>query len=134
MENIENLISRLRSEDPKIRIQAAKDLGAMGDKAAQASGLLASALDDIWIQKSAFWALCQMTSALSYCVVELGEKLKSEDEFAREAAAQLIGYCGKDAMPYMDTLKNLAKNDSSLSIREKAKESFFKIDPDALLD
>ncbi len=133
MDKLEKAEQDLRSQDPQIRLSAAKELGAMGDKAAAAAQELARGLEDIWIQKTAFWALSNMPNSMCYCIAELGGLLKSGDDFARESAAQLIGECGSDAKPYLETLRELAKSDPLESVREKSKESFFKIDPDAIL-
>ncbi|GAB4033039.1 MAG: hypothetical protein Fur0012_12230 [Elusimicrobiota bacterium] len=129
----ETYISQLKSEEPKVRMAGAKALGLMGEDAGEAAPYLAVLLDDIWIQHSVLWALRQMKGKLADCVVEISEKLKSPDDFARSAAAELIGECGRCALPYLDIVRDLAKNDPSGEIRNYAKESFFKIDPDATL-
>jgi hypothetical protein len=111
------VLADLKSQDPKRRKAALRDVGILGERTKEAAADLVALLDDNLSRGPAAKALAAVGAP---AVPELLKGLCSKNFFVRQYSAQALGQIGPDASIAAATLRSLAVNDPSAAVREAA--------------
>jgi HEAT repeat protein len=127
------LDGELGSEDADVRNEAARTLGALGNRAASTVDALLKLADDAngRVRRSALIAAVQVGGARERVLDVLVRELRDGPRNSRAAAAEALGALGPDGAPAVDAL-GAAVNDPDLVVREHAARALESIGPAAI--
>jgi len=121
-----DLVDSLDNKDVIVRINAAQELGDMGEKAADAVPALIKCLDDdkAEVRKNAAYALAKIGKP---AVPALLDVLKHKDPTIRKNTVFTLGEMGADAKDALAALTELYENDQDKDVRICAEHAIKKI-------
>jgi HEAT repeat protein len=135
LEAVPSLISLLKDSDQGIRMQAAKALGSLGERAQRVLPVLRAALkeaalkdDDESVRTHAAHALLQIGPQPASEVAGLIDSLQDDVEVVRFHAGIALGDLGYAAQPSVPALIHTALWDQDPAVRVEAAMALWKID------
>lgn len=123
---VKAILADLKSPDANLRKAALRDIGVLGDRAKEAVADLVALLDDNLSRAPAAKALAGIGKA---AVPELLKGMRSQNFFVRQYCAIALGQIGPDANAATATLRSVAINDPSPTVREAAEAAVRKVAP-----
>jgi HEAT repeat protein len=135
LEAVPSIISLLKDPDPDTRMQAARALGSLGERAHRVLPVLRAALKETALQdpdesvrNDAVNALLRAGPQPASEVAGLIDSLQDEVEVVRFHAAIALGDLGSEARPSLPVLIHKALWDENPAVRVEAAVALWKID------
>jgi len=123
-EHAKRILADLRSDSAKVRREAIKGAGDLGQNGKEAAPLLVAILADKEDRQAASNALVRIGKP---AVPDLIKGLNNKNQFVRLSSAHSLGRIGSDAREAIPMLMERARSDTSINVREAATGALEKV-------